>query len=216
MKEMRSQWEAKRKEPLPEGSDKEFQGFMDLVTAKGAEEMLFGMARPYLKDAQEQVDGLAMMLPMMAAGALQEAGAPDEAGAAVGTLAQKLQSLNVADEAKAKEAIAILCSSMRQLDLGSANEIQALEFDEVMSRVDVLYGGVIDILGVYDLSPQETLESMQVKLVSAEGELAQLEMTFSLFGMEPQTVPFEMERLDGRWFPKEPEADADVSMEVAR
>ncbi|MEM8709361.1 MAG: hypothetical protein AAGG01_00300, partial [Planctomycetota bacterium] len=90
MEEMKSQWESKRAEPLPPGSDEEFNSFMGMVTAEGAEETLMMMARPYLKDAQEQLQGLAMMLPMMAAGALQDADAPPETGEMLGSLSQKL------------------------------------------------------------------------------------------------------------------------------
>ncbi|MEM8712316.1 MAG: hypothetical protein AAGG01_15300, partial [Planctomycetota bacterium] len=107
---------------------------------------------------------------------------------------------------------------MRKLDLDSVQDVQALDFDELLGRADIAYAGLIDMLDVYGLSPQSTLDSMKIKLISSEGDLAQLEATFSLFGMDPETVPFEMERIDGRWFPKEPESsevvDGEDSMQM--
>lgn len=216
LQKMRDGWKDAQSKPVSAEDDKEFQSFMGMATAEGAEEMLFMMAKPYLSDVQEQIQGLTMMLPMMAAGALEGADVPPETDAMIGQFASQITKLDVTDEAKAREAIGVFVKAARALDVASATELQKLSFDEMMGRVDIAYAGLIDILGVYDLSPQKTLESMNVKLVSTEGDLAQMEMTFSLFGSEPQTMPFEMERLDGRWFPKKPEESDSGSQGLAR
>ncbi|QDV09420.1 hypothetical protein Poly30_49780 [Planctomycetes bacterium Poly30] len=199
---MRDGWKKAQSEPVSPDEDKEFQAFMGMATAEGSEEMLFLMVKPYLKDAQEQLQGVTMMLPMMAAGALENADVPAETGAMIGQLSAKLAKLDITDEDKAREAIGVFVKAARALDVETASEIKALSFEDMLGRVDIAYAGLIDILGVYDLSPQKTLESMSVKMVSTEGDHARMEMTFSLFGAEPQSMPFEMERIDGRWFPK--------------
>lgn len=204
--EARASWEEKRKEEITEEDEAEFQKMISMATRDGAEDVLFSMAQPHLKDVQQQLGMLPMMLPMIAGGALKEAGAPEEATAMLGEFATKLSTLDVVNEDKLRDAIGILVKSARLLEVQSLKEVQALDFDQILSRSDVLYGGVVDILGVYGLSPQETIDSMKCKVVSTEGDVAQMEMTFSLFGAEPKTVPFEMEKLDGRWFPKKLEA----------
>ncbi|MFT5733738.1 MAG: hypothetical protein ACI80K_003358 [Paracoccaceae bacterium] len=206
--EMREGWKDAKSKPVPERDDKEFQSFMGMATAEGAEETLFMMVKPFLEDAQEELQGMTMMLPMLAAGALENTDVPPEAHAMVGQLATEIASLDITDEAKARRAISVFVKAARDMKVTSGVEMQALSFEEVMGRADVAYAGLIDILDVYGLSPQKSLESMTVKTVSTEGDSAVLEMTFSIFGGKPQTVPFEMERLDGRWFPKPPEKDA--------
>ncbi len=210
LNEMRASWKKQKAEEVSAEEEAEFQAMIGMFTGEGAEDMLFSMAQPKLKDVQEQLNGLSMMLPMMASGALQEAGAPAEANAMVGQFSAKIAKLDVTDEKKLRKAIGVLVTSARSLKIKSIKDVQALSFDEILERGDVLYGGLIDILDVYGLSPQETLKSMQCKVISTEGDLAKLEMTFSLFGSEPQTVPFEMERLEGQWVPKKPEPTQEV------
>ncbi len=213
---MRQSWAEAKKEELNPDEDAQFQAFMTMATAEGAEDTLFMMVKPHLKEAQEQVGGMAQMLPFMMAGALQDANVPQETQAMLGDVAKSITDIDFGSEDNARRAIGIFVKTARALDVKSGKEIQSLSFDEVMGRVDTAYAGVIDILGVYGLSPEGMMKSMSVKTVSTEGDLAQMELTFSLFGMDPETVPFEMERIDGRWYPKAPEKDDQTATGLAR
>ena len=216
MDEMRKSWSEAQKEEINPEEDAQFQAFMSMATAEGAEDMLFMMVKPYLADVQEQVEGMAQMLPFMLGGALSEAGVPQETQAMIGDFTKAITDIDFASEDKARRAVGIFVATARALKIKSGMQMQALSFDEVMGRADLAYGGVMDILGVYGLSPESMMKSMSVKTVSTEGDLAQMELTFSLFGMDPETVPFEMERIDGRWFPKAPEQDESMSQGLAR
>ena len=212
---MRKSWSDTKKQDV-QGEDAEFQVFMTMATAEGAEETLFMMLKPYLADVQEQVEGLTQMLPFMVGGALSKANVPQETQAKLTEFAQGITDIDFASEEKARRAVKIVVTAARALNVLSAKDLQALSFDEVMGRADVAYAGVLDVLGVYGLSPDAMMKSMSIETVSSEGDLAQMEMTFSLFGMDPETVPFEMERIDGRWFPKKPVEDESSNLGLAR
>lgn len=204
---MRQSWSEAKKEEINPDEDAQFQAFMTMATAEGAEDTLFMMVKPYLKDVQEQVEGMSQMLPFMMAGALSDANVPQETQAMLGEFTQKITDIDFASEDKARRAVGIFVTTARALKVTSGKQIQSLSFDEVMGRADLAYAGVMDILSVYGLSPENMMKSMSVKTISTEGDLAKMEMTFSLFGMDPETVPFEMERIGGRWFPKAPQED---------
>ena len=107
-------------------------------------------------------------------------------------------------------------TAARALKIKSGKDLQVLSFDEVMDRADIAYAGVVDILGVYGLSPDAMMKSIRVETVSTSGDIAEMKLTFSLFGKEQESVPFQMERIDGRWFPKAPEKSAQVDDGLAR
>jgi hypothetical protein len=214
--EMRKAWAEAQKEPIKADEDAQFQAFMAMATAEGAEDTLFHMVKPYLSEAQQQMEGMAQMLPMIMAGTMQDANLPQESQAMLGDFAKEVVGIDLASEENARRAVGIFVTTARALKVKSAKQLQALSFDEVMGRADLVYACVVDILGVYGLSPEGMLKSMTARTVSTTGDLAQMELTFSLFGMDPETVPFKMERIEGRWFPKAPEQDGATTDGLAR
>jgi len=198
--EMKSGWEMKRKQKLNDHEDQEFRQFMGMLTADGAEAALFLMAKPQLEEAQQQLAMMASMAPMMAAGAIQESGAPADTMALLEPVAAKFASLDIASEEKCKEAIGVLCKAARAMELESLQELQKLDFDDMMGKADIAYGMMMDVLAVYDISFDEALNSMEVKTVSMENGAAQMEVTMMLFGKRTSPIPFEMVKgTDGRW-----------------
>lgn len=197
--EMKDGWEDMRKQPIEEADDEEFVQMMGMLTAEGAEDMLFMMVKPQLAEAQQQVQMLAAMAPMMAAGALQEANAPEDAMVALQSFGEKLAKIDIGSEDKAKKAIAIVCSAARTLDVPNGAAMQKLKFEEGLGKIDVVYGALVGVLNVYDLGLDETFDSISIRTVSVEGDAATLEMTIKPFGIEMDPVPFPLERVDGRW-----------------
>lgn len=200
LNEMKAGWDKKRKDKVDPQEDQEFQQFMGMLTADGAEDLLFMMAQPQLAEAQQQLGMLAAMAPMMAAGALEESGAPADTMALLEPLSAKLSKLDIGSEEKCKKAIGILCSTARSMELSSLSDVQKLDFDELMSKADVGYGLVMDVLDVYGLSFDEALDSMEAKTLSVKDGRAQMEVTMTLFGQPMSPIPFEMvQDADGRW-----------------
>lgn len=207
LSEMRDSWAEQCKQPISDDEEAQYQQFLGMLMADGAEDTLFGMVQPQLQEAQQQLEGLAMMLPMMAAGMVEETGAPDDAVAMLGSFGEKVAKLDIASEDKARAAIRALIATVRAVDIESGAALQKLDFDALMGKVDVLSGGVFDIFEVYGLSVEDTMKSIQVSTVSVDGDVAKMEMSISVFGMEPQTLPFDMERVAGKWHLKKEETD---------
>lgn len=218
LEEMKSGWEKKRKDKVTAQEEQGFQEFMGMLTADGAEERLFMMAQPQLAKAQQQLGMLAAMAPMMAAGAIEESGAPADTMALLEPLSAKLTMLDIGSEEKCKEAIGILCTTARSMGLESVSDVQKLDFDGLMAKADLGYGLVMNVLGVYGLSFDEAIESMQAKTLSVKDGRAQMEVTMTLFGQKATPIPFEMvQDADGRWtMPERETEEAPRKVEVAQ
>lgn len=206
LQEMRDEWKKMQGEPIDAAEDAQFKQTMAMLTAEGAEDTLFAMVQPHLAEAQKQVGMLAGMAPMMAAGAIQESGAPEDAMVVVESLGQKIAQMEVASEKKAKKAIAIVCKAAREIDIADGAAMQRLSFEEALGKADIAYAAVVDALAVYGLEFDETFESIDAKVLSSSGDVAECEVSVRLFGLEPKTVPMTMERKDGRWFPRKDES----------
>jgi hypothetical protein len=199
LEQMRTQWEAMRRRPIDEADDARFRSFMGMLTAEGAEQTLFMMIKPELAEAQQQMQMLTAMAPMMAAGALQEASAPEQAMELVQSMARTLSTLDIGSEDKAREAIAIVCSAARELDLPDGAAMQALDFEEGLAKVDVVYGATTGVMAVYGITLDEIFDSMEIRTALVEGDSAQLEMGMKVFGIDVDPFPVPLERIDGRW-----------------
>lgn len=204
---MQEGWAEMRKKPIEDAEDAQFQQMMSMLTADGAEDKLFAMVQPKLAEAQQQIGTLAGMAPMMAAGAIQKTGAPEDTLAMVESIGQKIAKMDIASADNAKKAIAIVCKAAREINIPNGAAMQKLSFDQGLAKADIAYGAIVDALAVYDLDFTSTFESVDATVVSTEGDVAEIEVSVSLFGFAPQTVPVTMERKDGRWFPRKEETD---------
>lgn len=211
--EMKAAWDKQRKQPMSESEAAEFEQFIGMLTADGAEDMLFAMAQPQLAEAQQQLQMVAAMAPMLAAGAMQEVGAPEESMAVVNGIAMKLAALDIASEAKAKEAIGIVCSAARSLKMNTASDMVALEFDQLMGKVDIAYGAIVDVVDVYGFDVEAAMDSIRVESAKVDGDAAELTVTMELFGTEIDAFPVEMEKVEGRWMFLRPEAAQELATE---
>ncbi|MEM9380101.1 MAG: hypothetical protein AAGB93_09160 [Planctomycetota bacterium] len=207
LQRMKDSWAEMQRKPLEEADDAEFRQTMGMLTAEGAEDVLFAMVQPNLAEAQKQLGNVAGMAPMMAAGAIQESGAPEDTLVMIETIGAKLASIDIASEEKAKKAIAIVCKAAREINVKSGAEMQKLSFEQAMKKADIAYAGVVDALAVYGLDFDETFQSLEARVVSSAGDTAEVEVSVSLFGLEKKTIPVTMERKAGRWFPKKDEAE---------
>lgn len=207
LEEMEEAWDEKREEGMSKSETQEFERFMAMLTTEDAEDMLFAMVKPSLAEAGQQMQMLTAMAPMMAAGMIEETGAPADAMAAVQSFSAKLAKIDIGSEENAKKAIAIVCSAARDLEFTTAEELLSLEFDEGIDKLDVVYGAALGVLDVYGLGLEETFESFEVTSLSENGDSARMEMRMTLYGLELDAMQFEMVRSDGRWvLPYEPQS----------
>jgi len=105
----------------------------------------------------------------------------------------------LADRAKARQAIAVLTRTARELDLSTLEQTRRLEMIATLEKAGQGLKGLKQIGRIYGLDADASLAGVHARLVSAEGELATVEVSYPLLG---QTVKFELQliRRDGRWY----------------
>ncbi len=199
LEQMKASWAQQRQVAPSPDEAAQFRQMMAVLTAKDAEEQVFGFVAPQLAMIEEQAAGFADMLPMLVGGLGGQQAAP--AVDALVALGDRLPTLGLSDEKKLKQAIRVVTGAARKLGLKELDAVRALDFDDLLDKADVLYGGVNDLLEVYGLSLEETLASTEVKVQSASENQAVLEVSYSLFGGPRQMSTLEMMRVDGRWVP---------------
>jgi hypothetical protein len=209
---IKSDWSKEvNKEPLTEEDKAKFVENMSKLTAPGAEDKLFAELEPQLKQMETQ---MAQQMPMMIAmgqgfvqSSVQQSKDLDEA--------QKKQALEVVDAVAkwagtakftdanlAKQGIAIVTKTARDLNLKTLDEARALSFDQAMQKAGIVFGGVKKVLDVYGFSIDKSLDSAKVDLLASQGDTAKVKVTYTLLGT-PLTSETEMVKVDGRWYGKQ-------------
>lgn len=103
------------------------------------------------------------------------------------------------DQAKAKQAIDVAVATARKLDLKSPEQWRAMNFDAVMGKYSIGYGGLKQILKVYGLSVDDTLDSVKLTEVSNQGGHAVVKLDYTLLG-KPLSTDMKLVREKGRWY----------------
>jgi hypothetical protein len=205
----RDEWKrAHAQQPAPTPEQRaHFAQLMRELTAPGAEERL-------LKQLQPQLDQLrthrAQNLPMLI-GILQAAGndlvqnaglSPNQkqqATQTVATLAAWAQNADLADQAKAKQAIGVICATARKLNLQTLDQWRALDYPQVMARYAVGWDGLKQLLEVYGLDLGATFENAKLETLSDDGTNARVRETLTLAG-KPIVSESHLVKQDGHWY----------------
>jgi len=112
------------------------------------------------------------------------------------------QQTKFTDPALVKNAIAAICKTARDLNLKSIDEARALSYDQAMQKAGIVLGGVKQVLGVYGLNVDKSLDSVKVETVSATGDAAKVKVTYTAFE-QPFTTDSDLVKVDGRWYGKQ-------------
>ena len=103
------------------------------------------------------------------------------------------------DQGKAKQAVGVAVVTTRQLDLKSADQLQNMDFDTAMKKYSVAYGGIKQLLTIYGLSVDDTLNSVKVTTVSQDNNQAHVKIDYTLLG-KPLSSDSQLVQVDGRWY----------------
>ena len=174
------------------------------------------MVEPKLAEAKQQLGMLATMAPMFAAGAIEEAGNPEEAATMIAGVSTKLAAIDIGNPDKAKAAIAIVCNAARSLETKTVDEIASLELDAILSKGDLVFDAFVRLLDVYGLEIDEVLDSVRIETASSTDSSAELHVSMSVFGLEVDAFPVLMKRVDGRWMPERTESEKAVDLPETR
>ena len=200
------EWDKKRKEPVKDEDKVQFSMVMTQLTAPGAENTLFLLAKPKLAEAQQMLPMAGMFLGMAVQGVAKEdklsAEEKQQAQKVAAALSTWITGLKLDDEAKLKQAIGIACTTARALKLENMDQVCALEFDALLTKVGPVVGGVSSILAIYGLDLKAAAASMKAGTPLVTGTTAKVPVSFTLLGQTFSSTSI-FEQHGGKWFPQE-------------
>jgi hypothetical protein len=194
--------------PVTDADRKKFADMAQRLTGPDAEKKLFAELRPKLvqfdKEYRDQLPLVAGILQSMALTAIDQAKSFDharkqQARDVLAIVAPWAQQVPWGDQAKARQAIAILTDTARKLSPSTLDRWQALDFDTSMTRCATAWDGLKRLLAVYGLSLDESFDSVSIQTLEANDSSAHLRIDYTLLG-KPLTTEATMVRLDGRWY----------------
>lgn len=209
--EAEAAWNEERTAPVDEQEAAQFNMMMTQLTADGAEQTLLTMIKPQLPEAQQQMQMAAGLVTMLAAGAMDNAELTDaekqQSQAMVSAIGQWLTTIDLTDEAKVSEAIGIACATARDLGVPNHEALRALSYDQMLGKGGQALGGVKQILALYGLDIDATLDSIEVGEPAVDGDTAKVPVSVSILG-QTQTTTAVLQQIDGKWFGEPPADDA--------
>lgn len=205
--EMKAEWDKQRKQPVDPQENAQFQMVMTMLTAPGAEDMLLAQVEPKLAEMRPQVAMMVGMFSGVVQSSLEQDQTMDLAEKertmdVIDAIGQLLLENDIASTANASKTIGILCRTARDSKVLTMDEVNKLEFDQLVDKGDLFLGCFKDILAVYGLGMNEWLDSVEAETVQVDGNTAVVRVSYEVLGIE-ETFDAEMIRVDGRWIRKE-------------
>lgn len=221
-KQSQARWKtrlATAQPPTPE-QEKEYARMMARLTAPDAEAKLYKSADAKLKKLEAEIGSQWPMMQTTAGifikGIIQAndklSPAEKEHAKSVGSaVVDWAQPQVITDRARARQAIAVMTATARELDLPTLAQARALELVPALEKFGVAFKGAKQLGLVYGFDADAALANVDVKLVAASGDLATMQVSYPLLG---QTVSFQMEliRRDGRWYSADAVRDAEAEL----
>ena len=103
------------------------------------------------------------------------------------------------DQAKARQAIGVAVTTARKLDLKSPEQLRMMDFDAVMGKYTIGYGGLKQLLAIYGLSVDDTLDSIKLSELSNNNGHAVVKIDYTLLG-KPLSTESKLVQENGRWY----------------
>ena len=208
----RASWGANRdRSPITPENRQQFAATMTMLTAPDAQQQLWRRLQPqlalYERKYKSQMPTLIGMLETIVGTAIDRSTTLSDAerqqahGAllAVGSWAQ---GVDWGDPTKAKTALGILSDTARRLNLHTLDQVDALDYAQANADYGLLWGGLKRLLAVYGLSLNDVLDSAEVKVLSNDGHVAVVRLSFDLLG-KPISSNSTLILQDGRWYDRD-------------
>ena len=213
---MRADWALQQRHAQPDsaGQRARFSETLRKLTAPDAEDTLYAELQPKLAQMQQQYQ-----LPVLASvgeailkrsiarspslGETQKA----QLGSVLDTLLPWAQQAPWFDAAHAKQAIGVAVATARKLDIKDADQLRSLDFDTTMTRYATAYAGAKQLLAIYGLSIDQTLDSVRFTPVTNSNGHAVVKVDYTLLG-KPLSAEAKMVEENGRWYNEELLANA--------
>lgn len=108
---------------------------------------------------------------------------------------------DLANPELARTALTGWVADARRIDLKTADDLQALEFEEMIARASILMSATRDMLRVYGLMLDDVFTSTSAEVLRQQGDTALVRVNFVLLDTEQQ-FDVVLIRKDDRWLPE--------------
>jgi hypothetical protein len=198
------------KDPVTDEDRKQFADTITKLTAPDAEGKLYAQIEPQLKEFDQKS---AQQMPMMIAmgrGFAQSAIAQSkdlsdsqkqQASQLLDAVGNWAQTTKFTDPTLVKSAIAAICKTARDLNLKTIDEARALTYDQGMQKAGIVVGGVKQVLLVYGLNVDKTLDSVKVDPAVVAGDSAKVKISYVAFD-QPFSTDSDLLKMDNKWYSK--------------
>lgn len=195
-------------EPVNDDDRAKFANGVKRLTEADAEKKLFADLRPVLihfdrdyKDQMPLISGVAQSMALTAIDQSQDLSIPQkhQMSEAVNAVAPWTQTVPWGDQAKAKQAIAVLVQTARGAHLSTPDALHGMDFNQSMATYSTLWLGLKKLFDVYGLSLDKSFDSASIDTLENTGGTARIKITFTLLDKPIQTDA-TLVLLDGRWY----------------
>lgn len=190
---------------------RQFAATMATLTATDAQQQLWLKLRPqlalYERKYKSQMPTLIGMLETIGGTAIARSttlssAERQQARSALLAVGSWAQGVDWGDPAKARAALGILTDTARRLNLHTLDQVDALDYAQANADYGLLWNGFKRMLAVYGLSLDDVLDSAQVKVLSNDGHVAVVRLSFDLLG-KPISSESTLIQQDGRWYDRD-------------
>jgi hypothetical protein len=194
--------------PISDEDRARFTLAVQQLTAPNAETTLYDQLKPKLAQLQAQYHdqlpimigiGQAILTTGIAQSKTMTENQKQQARDALNVLLPWAQQTPWFDQDKAKQAVGVAVTTARQLDLKSPDQVQNMDFDTAMKQYSLAWGGVKQLLNIYGLSIDDTLDSVKVTTVGIDHGQAHVKIDYTLLG-KPLSSDSQLVLVDGRWY----------------
>jgi|CXWL01.1.fsa_nt_gi hypothetical protein len=204
---MRTEWDAKRKEPVTEEEKKEFAESWAKLTAPDGVDKIMAEVEPQMAEMKPQLPGMIAMMQGMGTMSIQQSTelTPEQKTQAtqfMNGLGGWLNKTDFTDAAVMRKALTALADGLRATGITSLDDVNALSFDQLLEKSGPAFGGLKNALAAYGFSLDQIAQSVKSEVVSETGDAAKLKVSYTLFD-SPLSFESEMTKVDGRWYGKD-------------
>ncbi|WP_108470519.1 hypothetical protein [Rhodanobacter thiooxydans] len=207
---MRADWSLQQRDlrPLTAEDRTRFNETMQKLTGPDAENRLYAELQPQLAAMERQYKDQLPVLISVGDAMLKSAVAQShtlsetqktQAGSVIDVLLPWAQQTPWFDPARAKQAVGVAVATARKLDLKSPEQLRALDFDATMGKYAVGWGGLKQLLAIYGLSVDDTLNSVKLTPLSNSNGHAVVKVDYTLLG-KPLSAETALLQENGRWY----------------
>lgn len=210
---LRADWTLQQRQAQPASAEQRarFTETMRKLTAPDAENALDAELQPKLAAMEQQYKDQVPVLLSVGEAILKRSIARnptlDEAqkaqlGSVLDSLLPWAQQAPWFDQARAKQAIGVAVATARKLDLKDPDQLHSLDFDATMAKYATGYAGLKQLLAIYGLPIEQTLDSVRFTPVSSSDGHAVVKIDYTLLG-KPLSSESKLVQENGRWYSEE-------------